>query len=380
MSTLRGRNLVLDTFSEVYAQLRPWITHEFWDLSQHDPVPNSVYVIGRKQFVEHRDQVLALIDDPRFTVFFDNAAEGSWTLISQLQSLHLDELARQGKFMIIGGADMPSEYRCLSFDHFLACILDYDENLQALARTPEIFSKISKPHSFLFLNGRSRPHRKYLYEKLKMSGVLDQALWTMLDGRPSLSRSLRLDQNGINLMGTMSEIRHLPAHYEFPQYRDAEVDTVSQQRRFIKHELFNNTWGEIYLQPEPYIDTYFSLVTETICAESLHSFRTEKIAKVLAIGHPWICASTPGFYRDLRNLGFRTFSGIIDEGFDSVMDAQSRLDRILCLVDEILEDPVSFLGACESVCKYNQQHLIDLGPRLRNEFPEKFFNFLNTHE
>jgi hypothetical protein len=32
----------------------------------------------------------------------------------------------------------------------------------------------------------------------------------------------------------------------------------------IKGKLFNNEWGEIYLNANPYLDTYFSLITETV--------------------------------------------------------------------------------------------------------------------
>jgi hypothetical protein len=374
-----GRNLVLDTFSEVYHQLLPWRTHEFWDFGEHEPIPNSVYVIGRKQFVDHKAKIVSLLEDPGYKIFFDNAAEGSWTLSSQLQALALDDLARQGKIWIIGGADMESEYQCVPFDHFLACIFDYEENVLAIRRTDEIFDPREKPYEFLFLNGRSRPHRKYLFEKLKWQGLLDRALWTMLDGRPSLSRHFRLQNNGLNLMATVSPIQSLPDAYEYPVYRNKKIDLEPQQRRFIKHDLFGNTWGEIYLNPQAYIDTYFSLVTETICAESAFSFRTEKIAKVLAMGHPWVCAANSGFYKDLRNMGFQTFHGIIDESFDSQSDAQTRMDLIIHAVRDILASPTAFLVACESVCKYNQQHLLELGPRLRQEFPLRFFDFLDKN-
>lgn len=373
---LKGRNLVVDTFSELYQQLLPWRTHEFWDFNDHEPVINSVYVIGRKQFIEHKDRILPLIGDPAYTVFFDNTAEGSWTLISQLKMLGLDDMARSGQLLIIGGAEMGPEYSCLPVDHFLSCIFDYEENVTATIRTQDIFGKSQKPFGFLFLNGRSRPHRKYLYENLKRRGLLDRALWTMLDGRPSLSRYFRLEQDGQNLMASPSEIRWLPDAYEYKDYRMAKIDIEPQQRRFIKTDLFKDTWGEIYLQPEAYIDTYFSLVTETVCAESQHSFRTEKIAKVLAMGHPWLCAANTGFYRDLRNMGFHTFEGIIDESFDLEDDPQQRMDLLLHETAEILKSPVDFLRACESICKYNQQHLRELGPRLRTELPQRFFTFL----
>jgi hypothetical protein len=151
-------------------------------------------------------------------------------------------------------------------------------------------------------------------------------------------------------------------------------------RSNLKQELFRREWGEIYLEPRAYIDTYFSLITETVCAESTVSFRTEKIAKPLAMGHPFVVASTPGFYRDLRSLGFRTFDHVIDESFDVIENVQDRMDRVTDIVTDLCgQDLVSFLAACEDVCKYNQQHLDEFTAQSRRDFPETFFQFLEDH-
>jgi hypothetical protein len=377
---LGGRNLVVDTFSEVYHVLKPWITHEFWDMSSHEPVANSVYIVGRKQFMENSAKMLAMIEQPNTTVFFDNAAEGSWTLVSQLQMLKFDELARQHRLMVIGGGDMESAYKYLRYDHFLSVVLNYEENVSAMSRTPEIFLKTNKPYKFLFLNGRARPHRKYLYERFQESNLISQSLWTMLDGRPSFSRNFKLEKDNINLLATTSKIQWLDSSYEFKFYKNPTIHAVPAQRSFIKNQLFNNECGEIYIEPAPYIDTYFSLVTETVY-EYPYSFRTEKTAKVLAMGHPFVIAASVGFYRDLRNLGFRTFGNVIDESFDLVENHQDRMDRIYTVVQDLCaQDLVSFLRDCEDICKYNQQHLQELVPRIRADFPPQFFNLIATHE
>lgn len=46
-----------------------------------------------------------------------------------------------------------------------------------------------------------------------------------------------------------------------------------------------------------------------------------------------------------------------------------------CIVD-IVQDLALFLKECYTVCKYNQQHLQELAPRLQSEFPKKFFNLI----
>jgi hypothetical protein len=76
-----------------------------------------------------------MIQRPDLLIFFDNAAEGSWTLVSQLQMLKLDELARQHRLYVIGGGDMEDAYKYIRHDHFLSVILNYDENIDQIEGT-----------------------------------------------------------------------------------------------------------------------------------------------------------------------------------------------------------------------------------------------------
>lgn len=376
---LNGRNLVLDTMSEVYSLLRPWRDDEFWDFSAHVPVPGSIYVLGRQQVLNNRQKFLDMAEDPGYVMVFGNSAEGSVTLRDQVSQLGILDHIRAGKILLISGGDQDSSMHYLQHEHFLIRVLDYEENQREVSRMPEIYSKTEKPYKFLFLNGRARPHRKYLYERLRQAGLLDSALWTFLDGRGTSNRQISLVEDGQELMRTNTPIQYLPKYYEVDKFQDTHPATPEYAHQYIKFELFRNLWGEIYLRAEPYVDTYFSLVTETVFEEPL-TFRTEKIAKPLAMGHPWICASGPGFYRDLRNLGFRTFDPIIDESFDSIVDHRSRMERIVSVVQDLCrQDLAAFLREAESVCKYNQQHLREIVPRLKNEFPERFFQFIQ-HE
>lgn len=375
---LDGRKLIIDTFSEVYPLLKPWADGEFWDLREHEPVVNSIYVIGRKQFFDNRELIIDnFICRSDITVMFDNAAEGSATLSQQLKLLGLDDFARNGQLLLLSGGDMESDYTFMHYDHFLVQIMRYDENIQAQQSTDDIFRKVDKPYSFLFLNGRARPHRKYLYERFKRLNLLDNALWTMLDNNPVANKYLTFLENGHNVMMDFSEYKWLDPHYEFALYANSEFQP-SGNNRFVKYELFNNQWGEIYLNAPAYVDTYFSLVTETVF-EHPYSFRTEKIAKPLMIGHPWICATSMGFYRDMHNLGFKTFGNLIDESFDTIENHQDRMDRIIDVVQEVCNNTKSFLAAAEDTCKFNQQHLQELVPQIQSEFPGKFFKFIEQH-
>lgn len=373
-----GRKLFADTFCDVYSLLAPWIDDGFWDFGSFAPLPGSICIVGRKQAVEHTEKLRQLCDTD-CTIVFANSAEGSETQISQLRMLGLEDLVLQGRLLLLTGGRLPARYPCMLHEHFLVRILSYQENIEQMARVPQIFSKIQKPFDFLFLNGRSRPHRKYLWHRFRELGILDRSLWSMLEGRGAGNRILSLPRQSRDVMSDVTPIRSLPAQYEVPRYRDNSRTMPDGSTQYVKFDVFDNQWGEIYLEAAPYIDSYFSVVTETV-VESPCSFFTEKIAKPLAMGHPWIAATNPGFYRDIRNLGFRTFHSVIDEGFDTIENAQDRMERVVTVIKDLCaQDLGAFLSACEDICKYNQQHLYQVVEQENTTFPDRFFQFIDQH-
>ena len=370
----------MDAFAEIRDVLEDLPDEVFYDFGQVKPQPGSTYVIGRQQLMDHAVKIRSMCESGDYVMIFNNSAEGSWTMASQLLQLKIDDLVRDGRLLLISGAEVSADHDCLIHEHLLIKILDFDETAVAQEHTGEIFTSSHKPYQFLFLNGRARPHRKYLYEKLRRLGLLDRALWTMLDAKPCVVRRFTFRQDGLDVMATPTELRRLPDEYEVDRYRNPVFGPIVPDRTFLKQELFRREWGDIYLYHRPYVDTYFSLVTETVCAESSISFRTEKIAKPLAMGHPFIVAANRGYYRDLRNLGFQTFDHLIDESFDLIEDAQERMDRLIQIVADLCQQDLDgFIHQCRERCKYNQQRLAEFAVEHRQNFPARFFQFLNNH-
>ena len=256
--------------------------------------------------------------------------------------------------------------------------MDPQENLQAQTRTHEIYGSGAKPYKFLFLNGRMRPHRKYLLTAFGSSGLLEQSLYSCLDSRNPVSTDLTYEVNGQDLLQQAHAIKLLPTQYEIAlAQQQLDIPTTND---YVRRHLFGNIWGDGIIAAQPYIDTYFSLVTETLFA-STHSFRTEKIWKPVAMAHPFIVAANAGYYRDLHNLGFKTFAHLIDESFDLIENHQERIQRIVQVVTDLCrQDLGAFLQSAQSTCKYNQQHLLFMRDKIRQDFPARFFQFINQHE
>lgn len=349
--------LYVDYYCEIADMLAQWSTEQFYCFEKLTIEPGATYVVGRSQLKNNAEQIRRIVTEKTAKIIFSNPAEGSETFVQHLRLYGVEDLVLNGLLPVVVGGPVPDAYPHMLYEHFLTQPFRYKENCAAADRVSEVFGKKHKPYRFLFLNGRSRPHRRALINAFEQRGLLAQALWTNLDTHAG-------------------PVHLLPPEYEVEQFQP-HMNTT--QQGFVKAELFNNLWGEIYIRPEPYIDTYFSVVTETVF-DYAHSFRTEKIAKPLCQGHPWIAAANAGFYKDMHNLGFQTFGHVIDESFDSIDNAQDRINRIVAIVDDLCgQDLLQLLTACESVCKYNQQHLREISHKWQQELPSRFFDFLSQH-
>jgi hypothetical protein len=254
--------------------------------------------------------------------------------------------------------------------------VEYLENLHAHKSYPQVYHKTRKPYDFLFLNGRLRPHRKYLIETMRDRKLLDRALWTNLQNQVDMRWSSQLPTQDVE------PIRLLPPEYEIEPAR-SNLELVGTNTGFVKYQLFNNiqegcTWGDAVINPAAYIDTYFSVVSETIF-DYPYTFRTEKIWKPMIMGHPFVAAANRGFYRDLHSAGFETFGHLIDESFDLIDDPQDRADRIVDVVADICYNGAAeFLAAAKAVCKHNYQQLREHNRRERAELPNRLAQYINN--
>jgi len=391
---LGNHKLILDTHSEVYRELLPWADGEFWDFKQHEIVPGAVYVMCREQVNNYNYEIQELARSGQVTVILDNAAEGSETLVTWCFIKGLINLIEEGRILLIGGGDMdPAKWPYMSYEYFLPKIFDFDENVAAGGQIDEYFSISNKPYKFLFLNGRMRSHRKYLLERFQINGLLDHSLWTNLDTDLRLVTTLpqqrwqnfnsmnmiklKFEHNGTDVMELPIDLHFLPKEYETPAFRN-NIDHLPVAGT-VKFDLFNNTWGDAVVDGAAYRDTYFSLVTETVFNYP-YSFRTEKIWKPIAVGHPWIAVANQGFYRDIRNLGFQTFGHLIDESFDEIDNSQDRIERIAEVVEDLCrQDLASFYKECYNTCKYNQQLYTEMRHQVPRELPNQFHQFIDKY-
>lgn len=360
--------LVVDQWAEVWDLLQPYADESFWQWpSTIDP--GAKYIVGRTVLKQNWSTITALAQQRPGQIIFSNPAEGSETVKLQLQRLRISDLVKNGSLGLLTSGSLEPGWDYCSTDCYFSNIVEYKENLQAAEFSDQVRSTTSKPYDFLFLNGRLRPHRKYLIDQLRQKSLLNRALWTNLNARVEMAftSTLVVDQN--------EPIRLLPPQYEIE--RAVPNMNSAYQHSFCKHHLFGNTWGDAIVNPRAYIDSCFSLVAETIF-DYPYSFRTEKIWKPMIMQHPFVVAANRGYYRDLQQAGFQTFHNLIDESFDLVDNAQDRADKVVAVVRDICYNGAAdFLLASQEICKYNYQHLVEHNRNERQALPSRLLNYIN---
>lgn len=368
---LGNRRLVIDEWAEVYDLLRDFADEKFWQWTDVQFDPDARYIVGRLVLKSNWQIIHDLCEQYPGRIIFCNPAEGSETIKLQLRRLRIHDLVATGKLGLITSGDLESGFDYVRTDCYFSNICEYTENLTAASQSDLVYSS-PKIYDFLLLNGRLRPHRRYLLQRLRDLDLLKQGLWTCLQSTVDMPWSSALD---LSQMPAQETVKLLPPEYEIDR-AIPNLDKILPDRD-IKHFLFNDTWGDAIINPKCYIDSAFSIVTETIY-DYPYTFFTEKIWKPMIMCHPWIAVANPGFYRDLRNKGFKTFGHLIDESFDSIIDPTQRLERIISVIKHVIDNGAqAFLSAAQDVCKYNQCHLREFNRDERRILPQNLARYIN---
>lgn len=363
---LGTHKIIVDDWAEVWDLLKPYADDHFWQWPQ-EPDPTAIYIVGRVVLKENHNAITEFATQYPGHVVFCNPAEGSQTVLLQLQRLMIGNYVKDGRIGLLTSGDLEPPWRYCGTDCYFSNIVEYTENQSAQAA---LNYKKHRPYEFLFLNGRLRPHRKALIDGLRLEGLLENALWTNLNSRVEMGFTsvLQPEQH--------EPIRLLPPEYEIP--RALPNMATAPDHAFAKHHLFGNTWGDAIVNYRCYTDTWFSVVTETIF-DYPHTFFTEKIWKPILMAHPFVVAANSGYLKSLRNAGFRTFAGIIDERYDQIDCPHTRIECIINSIRGIVlhTGAADFWEATRDICKYNQQRLVEFNREQRQQLPGNLQQYLD---
>lgn len=129
------------------------------------------------------------------------------------------------------------------------------------------------------------------------------------------------------------------------EYKDYVYNQYNQQANvscFVPYALYNQSW--------------FSILTES---RYYQNKSTEKTAKCLLAKRMFIFFGAPGYLADLRALGYKTFSSIIDESYDYEMDQDQRWKMAWTQVERLCRmDPATVYKKVQPILAHNQSLFI----------------------
>lgn len=226
---------------------------------------------------------------------------------------------------------------------------------------------------FLFLNNNWKDHRVALLCLLNNYDLIKDS-YTSFSGKPEreglYQRLLRSKETIPNWLekeqtNTVEQNWQTWTNYavnNFPNLKDqiingsdigSKLPLILDVKQFPLHIA--------YIPQTPllkfYKNTYFSVVTESGYQSNVETFITEKPFKAITYKHPFVYCSHPHSLKKLKQMGYKTFDGIINENYDKELDPSKRMlmiadevNRLCNLNDQQLKQ---FKQECIPIVEYN---------------------------
>lgn len=185
-----------------------------------------------------------------------------------------------------------------------------------------------RPYHCLFKIRNTRSFRQHLLLNFARKNLLSKCNWSYLRDDILLTEE-QLEENRT----------YFPCNdeqFNLEQFNSELPKTLNEEPGSTYKNI--GAWTDRDLSI--YLSSYFYLCTETYMDRYGHKSITEKICRPLANMQPFLFASFPGALQFLRELGFRTFDGFIDESYDLETDATKRMIMIGNEVERLCSMPI----------------------------------------
>ena len=144
---------------------------------------------------------------------------------------------------------------------------------------------------------------------------------------------------------------------------------VNSEFQIINHELHNffpaNTHtanaSADYHGPD-YATSGIEIVLETLFDDSRWHL-TEKTLRPIACGRPFLLMATAGSLQYLRQYGFETFEGLLDESYDTIQNPRERLQAVvkeMCRISALpSQKKIQLLQDLNQIAEQNKHHFFN---------------------
>lgn len=213
--------------------------------------------------------------------------------------------------------------------------IEYKKENKSLIKTYNCFQK------------RPRPHRIWMFSKLFQSDLLDDGINSM---------------NSFVLSNSYYEGKTLTPE-EYNSFKDILPIYPRKNMKDRWKKAFESPIGALFEQDlyhDAVRDTWVSVVSEASFAEDT-CFISEKSFKPIAARHPFIMCGNKNSLKYLRELGYRTFEGFIDESYDN-LDTWDRYGAIINEIKKIqsmkFEEKINWFESMREILDHNYNTLI----------------------
>ena len=138
----------------------------------------------------------------------------------------------------------------------------------------------------------------------------------------------------------MSFSTHDNGHYSQHCFENPEfqISNFNLEKFFPINTHTANSSADYY--SIDYATTGMEVVLETLFDDQRWHL-TEKTLRPIACGRPFLLMGTAGSLKYLQQYGFKTFSGIIDESYDQIVNPRQRLQAVIAEMTRISQLPLA---------------------------------------
>jgi hypothetical protein len=267
---------------------------------------------------------------------------------------------------------------------------NYDVSTMLISETDRIV-----PHKkFSVMCRLHRPWRSYLMCRLKEQNLLDHFHYSFLgcenDMTDAVNKTLENDLDITTILTTGNwKILNNANRIKRDLLRECCYITPASVNDFIDncpHYIEKEHFKSDAETPQELFATDVHLIIENgffDLEESKYTVRSvemgEKTWKAIMTSKPFIIYSDQGYLKNLRYLGFKTFSSLINEDYDNEPDPKTRAELIIDEVERINALPSNeyfkLLEECRLITKHNYRQYLEIKGNTPN-FLEINFNNL----
>jgi hypothetical protein len=210
----------------------------------------------------------------------------------------------------------------------------------------QILNYEEKKYHFLSFNQYPHHHRVKIISEIHKNNIIDKFLISYNPKFYDTLGGVRYDyENQLKDLGYIDDYKLF----------------ISLEEKKVDFETNFKISGYGFEDIRPYKESAMSLISDTIFFKP-QGFVSEKVFKPIMYLQPFLVAGPPHYLKEIRDMGFKTFNGLIDESYDEELDDKVRLEKVIGEIIRLSNLPIEELKdklrESEETLIYNQMKLL----------------------